>query len=178
MRSAVRESARNWQALVPAWRAGRIRRVLVLCTGNICRSPAVAQLLEHALPAIEVRSAGFYPLTDRPSPRNWVAAARDVLDLDLAAHRSTVVDRTLLEWAELIIIMDARNWIELRSTPDVPPRRSVLLVVAAADEQSGGYELRDPFELDELTMREVAQRIGDLVALLARQWHSGLPGTS
>lgn len=36
-----------------------MRRVLIVCVGNICRSPIAADLLRQQLPALEVSSAGL-----------------------------------------------------------------------------------------------------------------------
>jgi protein-tyrosine phosphatase len=41
--------------------------VLVVCTGNLCRSPMIATLLQAAVPALAVRSAG----TAAPRMRPW-----------------------------------------------------------------------------------------------------------
>lgn len=86
-------------------------QVLVVCHGNICRSPYAAARL-HALVtaqgfALEVRSAGFIG-PDRPSPGNAIvtAAARGV---DLKPHRSQLLNRTLIDTADLILVMEARQ---------------------------------------------------------------------
>ena len=50
-------------------------RVLVVCTGNVCRSPLVERVLAHTVGAqIEVQSAGTAALVD--SPMDGRAAAQ------------------------------------------------------------------------------------------------------
>jgi len=65
--------------------------LLVLCHGNICRSPLAAALLdrEFAPLGIEVQSAGFIGF-NRPAPDEAIAAAR-VHGVDLANHRSRIL---------------------------------------------------------------------------------------
>src|SRR2546422_3500209 len=66
------------------------RSILVVCHGNICRSPFAAVLLQRALgPAgIRVHSAGFIG-PNRPSPPEAVTAAARY-GVNLSDHRSRV----------------------------------------------------------------------------------------
>lgn len=41
--------------------------VLVVCTGNICRSPLIAALLAHAVPGLRVASAGTHAVVGAPA---------------------------------------------------------------------------------------------------------------
>lgn len=86
-------------------------RILTVCTGNICRSPAVEYLLRDALgPSVEVTSAGTQALVGHPIDPQMAAllpmdgsdfaarrlSARAVRDADLAIglsreHRSRMV---------------------------------------------------------------------------------------
>lgn len=75
------------------------RRVLMVCMGNICRSPtAEAVLRHHALArglAVEVDSAGTenYHVGDPPDPRSILHARRRGYDLtDLRARQLSAED--------------------------------------------------------------------------------------
>jgi protein-tyrosine phosphatase len=83
------------------------KTVLVVCYGNICRSPVAAALLARELAAhgITVESAGFAGF-NRPAPPDAVAAARRH-GLDLADHRSRLVTVELARSADLIVVMEA-----------------------------------------------------------------------
>lgn len=85
--------------------------VLVLCNGNIYRSPFAAAVLRRALGGesgggdVVVDSAGFQG-PGRESPKEAVeAAARR--GIDLSGHRSQLVTPDLVRAAELIIVMEA-----------------------------------------------------------------------
>jgi protein-tyrosine phosphatase len=53
-------------------------RVLVVCTGNVCRSPAAERLLAGALgPSVEVRSAGTHALRGEPMTDQMARLVRE-----------------------------------------------------------------------------------------------------
>lgn len=105
----------------------RIDEVLVICYGNICRSPYAAAALARELgndgPA--VTSAGFYG-PDRGSPEIAVAVARG-RGHDLEPHRSRLVSPEAIASADLIVVMERRHVRDLRARFDVEPRRIVYL---------------------------------------------------
>jgi len=132
------------------------RRILVLCYGNIYRSPFVAACLRAALPnhvAVEVRSAGFHSVADRASPASFVELCR-CYGMDLSAHRSTVIDESVARWADWIVIMDRRNWLDLtRLCPEV---RTKVVWLGALD--GAPVDIADPYgrpvaEVQKLTAR-------------------------
>jgi protein-tyrosine-phosphatase len=80
--------------------------VLVVCHGNICRSPfAAARLGGYVAPAgVRVGSAGFIG-PNRPCPPEAVTAAAR-RGVDLAAHRSQLLTADVARRADLIVVMD------------------------------------------------------------------------
>ncbi len=90
------------------------RSVLIICHGNIYRSPLAAALLAARRPDLEVWSAGFHHRADRRTPAEFTDLVRG-LGVDMTRHRSRVVDRALLDTAQLVVIMDRRNAAALRS---------------------------------------------------------------
>jgi len=83
-------------------------RLLVLCTGNICRSPMAegllrAKLRARGVPAVVV-SAGL-SFDDRPATDDAVDAAA-AFGVDITAHRSQIVSPGLLQGADLVIAME------------------------------------------------------------------------
>jgi protein-tyrosine-phosphatase len=80
--------------------------VLVLCQGNICRSPYAAAVLSSLVAAhgTRVHSAGFIG-PGRPVPDHALRLAGD-RGIDLAQHRSRLVTEGLIESAQLVVVMD------------------------------------------------------------------------
>ncbi|KUE87888.1 protein tyrosine phosphatase [Cupriavidus necator] len=89
-----------------------IRSILVICVGNVCRSPMAACLLRRALPDCEIASAGLAPpIGANADPR----AIRLLADegCDLASHRARAVDAIMVAAAELVLVMDNEQRTEL-----------------------------------------------------------------
>ena len=108
----------------------RVRSVLVVCHGNLCRSSFAAGLLRSWLSSrgVRVESAGFVQPA-RPSPPEAVAAAARY-GVDLSAHRSELLSVDGARAADLIVVMDSGQRRRVcdrvgRSEHDVPrPGRS------------------------------------------------------
>ena len=96
------------------------QRILVVCTGNICRSPVAATMLQQRLPRLTVDSAGLGALVGHPvDPQARRLAEADGLDVD--AHEARQLDADLLGEADLVLVMTdgqrqalATRWPEAR----------------------------------------------------------------
>lgn len=129
-------------------------RILVVCLGNICRSPVAEAALRRALGSaglhdVEVDSAGtdvWHP--GEPPDARMTAAARPLgLELEGAARQVTADD---LVGADLVLAMDRRNLADLRRlAPDDATRARIRLFL-------DGAEVPDPF-VGEAGFDEVAR---------------------
>ena len=81
--------------------------ILVLCHGNINRSPACAAVLKQEFPELEVKSGGFGP-GNKPATKKM----RDMMaeeGYSLEGHRSKTVTQDMVDWADKVVIMDGGN---------------------------------------------------------------------
>ncbi|KQP43214.1 low molecular weight protein-tyrosine-phosphatase [Pseudorhodoferax sp. Leaf274] len=89
-------------------------RILVVCTGNICRSPLAEAMLRLQLEAdgrgqmTQVQSAGTRALVGKPADETVLHVARQQPRLlqELERHCAQQVNGTLLWWADLILVME------------------------------------------------------------------------
>ena len=159
-------------AAVALLRASRpVQSILVVCHGNICRSPyAAASLRRHAAEAsleLRVESAGFFG-PNRGAPRHALdaAAARST---DLSAHRSRLVERELLDAADLIVVMEPGQAHAVVARYSA--KRRVVLLGDLDPDAVTTREITDPYGGDRVGFDECYDRIdrcvGQLVKLLA-----------
>lgn len=67
-------------------------KIICVCTGNTCRSPMAAALLQRLLPGAEVSSAGLYAEEGMPASRHALLAM-DEMGLDISATAPAVSAR-------------------------------------------------------------------------------------
>lgn len=79
-------------------------KILVLCQGNICRSPVAEALLKRQLPAKQIQSAGFTAMVGHGADAT-AAEIASADNLDLAEHRARQVTSDMIQWADLVLVM-------------------------------------------------------------------------
>lgn len=129
-------------------------KILVICHGNIYRSALVGEYLRRSLGArFQIQSAGFHPVGERPAPPRHVEMCA-AAGIDLSSHRSCVVSSEQIAWADVIVLMDRRNWVSLRRAGADASR----FVWLGALEQ-GTVEIADPYGLDTDAAQAIVQRL-------------------
>lgn len=164
----LRHARRHAMALAAAARRPRPADVLVICYGNVCRSPYLEAVLRRELAArglasVQVHSAGFVgPDRGVPDESRAVASTRG---LDLAPHRSRLVTVDMMRTVQLAIVMSTEQLVRLRdATGYAGP------VVLAGDLDPGPIAtraVRDPWGGDEAAFRDVFTRLDRCAVTLA-----------
>jgi len=144
--------------------------VLVLCNGNIFRSPFAAAVLQRELNvrgagSIRVESAGF-AAHGRPSPPHAVAAAARH-GIDLAGHTSQLLVAPVARAADLIVVMEE---LQRRTICERFGRaaRDVLLLGDLDPMPVTSRAIEDPVEQDQEVCDRAYARIARCVGELAR----------
>ena len=150
-RTARLRMAYGWPASRAWLRAGvkrRVRRpgeILVLCKGNICRSPFAERSLRSALDArglpVRVVSAGLYPESNRRSPAAACEAAAE-LGFPLDGHRSTTLSAELVRRADVILCMETAELLAVRREFPAAAGKVMLLGAFAPD---AVIDIEDPW---------------------------------
>jgi protein-tyrosine phosphatase len=119
-----------------------VRSILVVCHGNICRSPYLEAVLQRALPQVRVTSAGLAG-SGRAAPEESLALAAK-RGLDLSAFRSKPVARANASRSDLVIVMDSDQAAHLARVFRVPSAR--IFVAGDLDPiASPTRAIRDPW---------------------------------
>ena len=107
------------------------KKLLFVCLGNICRSPAAQAVMQQIVDAdsglrfVELDSAGTYGghSGDLPDPRMRMHASRRGYEL---THRSRQIKSSDFERFDMILAMDDRNYDDLHAlAPDPESVRKI-----------------------------------------------------
>ncbi|MGC0780860.1 protein tyrosine phosphatase [Pantoea agglomerans] len=137
-----------------------IKSVLVVCVGNICRSPTGERLFKRALPDLDVRSAGLGALVGHPADTtaSEVAAAQG---LSLEGHEAQQLTAEMCRNVDLILVMEKRH-IEQVNRIDPAARGKTMLLGHWLNQK----EIADPYRKS----REAFEEIYGLLENATQKW--------
>lgn len=137
--------------------------IVMVCTGNSCRSPMAAGFLEQLwrdeVPAT-VLSAGTSAFPGTPAAPEAIAAARE-LGADIGRHRAREIDQALMDEATLVIAMTRSHaeWLQSR----FPESGGKVLTLGELARGDAGPDIMDPIGYSLETYRQVAAEIHTLL---------------
>lgn len=133
--------------------------ILVVCIGNICRSPVAEGLLKKALAdrGAVVESAGLGALVDRPAEPHSVEIAKS-LGVDISAHRARQLTTAMLETADLVLVMENRH-VEAITRMAPQARGKTKLVGHWCDNAEVPDPYRQPVESYEHSIELIEQSV-------------------
>ncbi|CAM3712057.1 protein tyrosine phosphatase [Rahnella victoriana] len=140
--------------------------ILIVCTGNICRSPIAERMLRQILPDKKIDSAGIAALVDKPAdPTAVVIAQKHQLRLD--NHHATQFTSSLGRQYDLILVMEKSHQAQIsRSSPEV--RGKVMLLGHWME----GREIPDPYRKSQ----EAFESVYRLIDQACHSWLQKLNG--
>jgi len=137
-----------------------IRRILVVCVGNICRSPMAEAVLRHALKEPEeiiVESAGLGAMVDWPASEHAEVLMAE-RGLDISSHRARQLTPELIQKADLILVMETGHKKAIEAE-DVTARGKVFRLGEWRD-----TEIDDPYRQSKAAYVEALTEIDASVA--------------
>ncbi len=148
--------------------------ILVVCTGNICRSPMAEGLLKHALAgqpeplrSLKVISAGVATRPGEAVSENSVIALKKA-GIDISGHRSRPVTQELLDGALVVFGMTEshRAIIQFKSLP-VPERLYLFRdFLPPPAEKEIGDPYGGPLKVYEASRDEMVEAIPSIISFL------------
>lgn len=134
--------------------------ILVVCIGNVCRSPVGERILRQLLPEKKITSAGVSALVGCPVDDMTAAAAR-VHNIDTSRHVAKQLTIEMCENADLILAMseEVRQIIHQLA----PFTKGKVLLFG---KWLGDIDIPDPFK----QKKQVHERSVELIRKAAAEW--------
>lgn len=141
----------------------RFDAILIVCVGNICRSPTAERLLQQALPHKTISSAGIAALTGQSADASAETVAQHH-GLSLDGHCAQQLTRALCQRYDLILVMEQKHIDAVtRIAPEV--RGKTMLY---------GHWLKRDIPDPYRQSREAFEFTFDLIAEATQAWVSRL----
>ena len=163
-RGHMRRIRRRPDALTAALKTGK--QILVVCHGNIIRSPFAAFLLARELGRqgqVTIVSAGLEATPGRPAHPTALATAASH-HIDLRPHAASRLDLELVAKSDVIFVMEIEHLVSMRRR--FPEARSKTFLLSCLAPETP-LEIRDPFGGDESLFRACYDHITCAVRPLA-----------
>ncbi|UDM62785.1 low molecular weight phosphotyrosine protein phosphatase [Pseudoalteromonas piscicida] len=140
--------------------------VLMVCAGNICRSPTAEYLLKNKLSGknVAVSSAGLTALEGKAADALAQELAKEQ-GIDMSEHQGRQLTGTLVAQNSLILVMEQRHFTDLCSRYPQARGKTFLL-----GKWIGDKEIPDPYRQS----REAFEHVYELIDSACSAWQQYL----
>ena len=129
-----------------------IQNILVVCIGNICRSPMAEYLLKQQYPNLHIESAGISGLTGHAADQKAILCMQR-LGIDMQPHVAKKLNSELIKKADLILVMSQNQQKHIEQTWPFAKGKTFRL---------GHWQSKnvsDPYQHDQTVFDETSQLI-------------------
>jgi protein-tyrosine phosphatase len=128
------------------------KNILVICIGNICRSPMAEGLLKRALATSNksdcvVSSAGLGALVGHP-PDTKACHLMMEKGIDISGYRARQINKEMIRKADLILVMELAHKAAIEQSE--PSAKGKVFRVG----EWGGFDVSDPYQQELLAFKK------------------------
>ena len=136
--------------------------IIFVCTGNTCRSPMAEAIAKSMMPKLKFASMGVAASNGIPASENACKAV-EAWGLNLASHKSKMIDHKLLKSAKLVLTMTEAH---LSVVKFFCKNANAFTL---AEYVGKDRDISDPFGGDMKMYIDCAKEIESLVSLVAKK---------
>lgn len=130
---------------------------MVICIGNICRSPMAKYLIKKQHPDLQIDSAGLSAMVGHPADDKAIACM-DVLNIDMRSHIAKQINAELIKKADLVLVMSSNQQKHIEHTWPFAKGKVFRLG------HWQGQNVPDPYQHDQAFFEETCRNIQSYVA--------------
>ena len=139
------------------------KNILVICIGNICRSPMAEGLLKRALAPSNksdcvVSSAGLGALVGHP-PDTKACQLMMEKGIDISGYRACQINKEMVRRADLILVMELAHKTAIEQSE--PSAKGKVFRVG----EWGGFDISDPYQQELSAFKRSLSLIEQGIAL-------------
>ncbi|MBN1405294.1 MAG: threonylcarbamoyl-AMP synthase [Candidatus Omnitrophica bacterium] len=147
-----------------------IMNILVVCTGNSCRSPMAEGLFKQKLSkeGFNIKSAGIIAADGLSPTGEAVEAMKRYANVNISGYLSSRLTKELIKWADLILVMEkAHKYFIEESTPEAKNKIHIFKEYAGIPDSNP--DVPDPIGKPFLTYEQSYRQIEEGVNRITRK---------
>ena len=140
-------------------------KILMVCLGNICRSPIAQGILEEKIKTYglnwEVDSAGTSGWHDGERPDSRAIATSRINEVDISRQTSRKINKKDLDYYDHILVMDSANYQDVLKICQTEAQKSKVNLITNFKYPHKNIAVPDPYYNDRFD--EVFQLLDDAI---------------
>ena len=135
----------------------KINNILVVCIGNICRSPMAEYFLKQQYPQLQIESAGISGLIGHAADEK-ASLCMQRFGIDMSSHVAKKLNAELIKKADLVLVMSQNQQKYIEQTWPFAKGKTFRLG------HWQGKNVADPYQHDQAFFDETCQLIQGCIA--------------